>query len=142
MRQFKHEQATHASKATIWDIWRDVEHWPEWDIELENAALSGDFVLGAFGTLKAKNAPESRFEITELTEGESFTFIVRLPLARLEIAHYFVDDEQTIFVHDVAFRGPLGWLFGMLLGQQYATALPHAMELIQRKAESRQNVGV
>ncbi|NOK59370.1 MAG: hypothetical protein GFH27_549283n170 [Chloroflexi bacterium AL-W] len=135
MRHFKHQQTTHASKATIWDIWRDVVHWPEWDIELEQATLPGDFVLGAFGTLKAKNSPEGRFEITELTEGESFTFIVRLPLSRLEIAHYFVDSEQTIFVHDVAFRGTLGWLFGMLLGQKYATALPHAMELIQHKAE-------
>ncbi|MEM8529950.1 MAG: SRPBCC family protein [Chloroflexota bacterium] len=140
MRQFKHEQATHASKATIWDIWRDVDNWPEWDIELEYATLLEDFAVGVVGTLKAKNAPESRFEITELTEGESFTFIVRLPLARLEIAHYFVDGEQTIFVHDVAFRGPLGWLFGMLLGQQYATALPQAMELIQLKAEGNHKI--
>ena len=59
MRQFQHQQSTSASKATIWDIWRDVERWPEWDIELEHATLPGDFGLGAVGTLKAKNSPES-----------------------------------------------------------------------------------
>lgn len=139
MRQFKHEQSTYVSKAMIWDVWRDVDHWPEWDIELEYATLRGDFVVGAVGTLKAKNSPESRFEITELTKGESFTFVIPLPLARLEIAHYFVDGKQTVFVHDVAFQGTLGWLFGILLGQKYATALPHAMELIQHRVESKNN---
>ncbi|MEO1289364.1 MAG: SRPBCC family protein [Chloroflexota bacterium] len=135
MQQFIAQQTTTASKAQIWAIWEDVTQWQQWDIELQYSRLDGAFTEGTQGTLKAKGSPESRFIITECTEGESFTYAVQLPFAKLRVAHYFLESDETTFVHEVAFTGALGWLFGRLLGETYSKALPIALTKLKEIAE-------
>lgn len=137
MRRFSHQVTTSASKAAIWAIWKDVERWNAWDDQLKSSRLDGAFTLGTRGRLTPLNGPESPFAITEYTQDESFTFTVRLPLARLEVAHYFLPGAQTTFVHAVEFNGPLGVVFGRILGRGYAAALPGVMNRIRAIAEGK-----
>ena len=137
MRTFKSEHTTNASRTAVWEVWREVANWQQWDTELESAQLESAFAQGGRGTLTPKNAPKSPFTITELTEGVSFTYSVPMPLARLEVAHYFRPAAQTIFVHEVTFNGVLGGVFGRLLGTRYATALPEVLNRIAALAEKR-----
>jgi len=137
MRTFKYDQSTSATHENIWDIWLDVPNWHEWDTELESATLEGEMQLGAKGVLKPKGSPESKFTITEYTEGKSFTFSVQLPLAQLDVAHYFTSDNPTTFVHEVTFKGLMGWLFARILGGQYNKVLPDVLINIQDIAEQK-----
>ncbi len=136
MKHFQHAQTTTASRETIWAIWMDVANWHKWDTELESAQSDSDLILGAQGTLKSKGSPKSRFTITEFTDGESFTFTVSMPLAKLHVAHYFEAGDNTTFVHEVWFDGLLSGVFARLLGNTYAQALPNVLKLIQEIAES------
>ncbi|MBC8100767.1 MAG: SRPBCC family protein [Armatimonadetes bacterium] len=137
MQKFAHQQPTTASREAVWGIWRDVNHWHHWDTELVSAQLDGAFKLGAKGKLSPKGSAPSTFTITELTEGSSFTFTVPIPLGHLAVAHYFVNAPGggTVFVHDVAFTGALGWVFGQMLGKGYAKALPGVLQRIKALAE-------
>lgn len=135
MRHFRSQHVTTASHSAVWAVWKDVSRWPEWDTELEAASLHGPFVTGAIGSLIPKRGPQSPFTLSEVTDEVSFTYVVRLPLARLEVGHYFTRDEATTFVHEVTFRGPLGVVFGRLLGRTYAAALPGVLARIARLAE-------
>lgn len=134
--QFAHTVTTNAPAETIWRIWTDVTNWPEWDVALEWARLDGPFALNTGGRLKSKGSPESPFTITQLDAGRSYTFSTHLPLAQLHIRRELTPGAHTTdFTHTVAFTGPLGWLFGRILGTQFRTTLPEAMERIRAHAE-------
>ncbi|MGB7339843.1 MAG: hypothetical protein WBC91_13190 [Phototrophicaceae bacterium] len=139
MQRFSKQTSTTQPKSVIWQIWEDVANWSDWDIELEYAILESPFREGAVGTLKAKNSPKSKFVITDCVVGEHFTYQIALPLANLRVGHYFINtaDDTTLFVHDVAFEGLLGWVFGQILGRTYEKSLPIALDHIKAIAESR-----
>jgi hypothetical protein len=137
--KFDHTLETTAPPEKIWLAWTDVERWPEWDTELDSAALDGSFALGAKGSLKPKRGPVSRFTISELTTRVSYSFTTRLPPCELKVRRHLTrkDGGGAYFTHGVSFVGPLSFVFDNLLGRRYRQALPMVMENLRKIAESR-----
>jgi Polyketide cyclase / dehydrase and lipid transport len=136
--KFSHTLKTSASPAQIWAIWTDVEHWSQWDTELKDSRLEGSFGLGAVGKLTPKTGQVARFEISQFTLGESYTFTVQLPLCKLNVYRYLHNrSNDTYFTHEVSFQGLLSFVFGLLLGRQFQTVLPSVMENIKQIAETK-----
>jgi hypothetical protein len=135
--KFSHTLKTTASPEKIWLVWTDVAHWAEWDTELQDARLDGRFGLGAIGQLTPKTGQISKFSISQFSPGQSYTFTVKLPLARLNVYRYLsIHPDGVYFTHEVSFRGFLGFLFGLLLGRQFRSVLPSVMANVKRIAES------
>ena len=135
--KFSHTLKTAASPTQIWTIWTDVENWSQWDTELKDARLEGLFRLGAIGKLTPKTGQVARFEISQFTLEESYTFTVQLPLCKLNVYRYLHSrSNDTYFTHEVSFQGLLAPLFGLLLGRQFQTVLPSVMENIKQIAET------
>ena len=135
--QFEHTVITNASPDAIWDLWANVSRWPEWDTELQTAELDGPFELGATGRLQPQKGPQSAFVISQLEAGRSYTFTTRLFFSRLDVYRFLAQrDDQTVFTHRVSFRGPLGFIFGRLLGPGFKCALPSVMKQLARLAEA------
>jgi len=107
----KYSVKVQASKATIWDIWSDVDNWKDFDERLQYSYLDGDkaFKQGAIGYLKAKNAPKTKFEIIQFEKGVSYQTI--------ELQRYFEpsEDGTLIVTHEVNFKGPLRAMMYALL---------------------------
>ena len=108
----KKSVTTSADKAIIWNLWMDVNNWKEFDERLEYSYIIDNKKLekGALGYLKAKNGPKTKFEITEFKEHISFTEVLKLPLYQtIELKRYFnkSDNNDTVFTHEVIFRGRL-----------------------------------
>lgn len=135
--KFSHSVTTTASKQQIWQIWADVENWPQWDTELDMAHIEGELKQGAIGSFKPKNAPVLPFEITECIPGETYTFSAQMPLCQLQVKRYFCQSSsgETTFIHQVSFVGLLGWLFGWLVGKRIQKILPSVMEQLRAIAE-------
>lgn len=134
---------TTASKETIWSLWEDVENWKQFDTLLEYSYLDeGDsFELGARGAVKAKDSPKTRFEITAIERGKSFTETLKLPLyQRIELHRYFLEDEDdnTVFVHEVRFRGRLKWFSHYLAAKTFRRELPLVMNRLRAVAEKKE----
>ncbi|NEQ46569.1 MAG: polyketide cyclase [Leptolyngbya sp. SIOISBB] len=135
--KFRHTVETFATPEKIWAIWTDVEHWPRWDTELQEAFLNGPFELGAMGKLTPKRGRVSTFRISQFNLGTSYTFTVRLPLCTLNVHRYLVSRAgTTYFTHEVSFRGLLAFIFGLFLGRQFKAALPDVMNRVKRIAET------
>ncbi|GAB4125604.1 MAG: hypothetical protein Fur005_17810 [Roseiflexaceae bacterium] len=134
---FSHREETQAAPGRIWEIWVDVANWPLWDTELISAEMEGPFQLGQQGRLQAKGSPPARFVISAYEAGQSYTFRTDLPFAQLHMRRDLHHTGITSFTHTVSFTGTLGWLFGLLLGSRYQTALPKAMQRIREHAEAR-----
>lgn len=135
-RAFHHEVTTTADPAEVWRLWTDVSTWKDWDKGLKDAVLDGPFEAGARGEIVPLSGPNARFDVTEIDDGQSYTFQTRLPFARLEVRRSFTATKPTTFRHDVRFTGPLGGFWAGRFGPGFRQALPPTMDTIAVLAEA------
>jgi uncharacterized protein YndB with AHSA1/START domain len=139
--RFQHTTDTTASAERIWQLWTDVAGWPRWDTALVSAHLDNPFAHNARGRLQSKGSPESAFTVVELEPGRSYTFAVPLLFAELRVRRALTPTPAgTSYTHEVSFVGPLGWLFGLMLGRQFRAMLPGVMEQLRLLAEQPREV--
>ena len=135
---FSHTVETSASPEAIWAIWTDVPNWKQWDDGLKDAAVDGVFKKGAQGKLTPDKGPTSKFVISELEEGKSYTFKTRIPFGWLIVQRRLkVENHLTYFTHEVQFTGLFKKALGNSFGKRYRTKLPVVMEKIKSLAESK-----
>ena len=109
---------THASKETIWNIWKNVREWKRWDKDIEDANIYGDFKLNAQGYVKSKGAPKSKFIIIDCREYSCFVNRTILPLCRLDFIHYLnPSGGKLVITHRIEIKGVLSFLFAKLIGR-------------------------
>lgn len=60
----------------VWQVIIDVEAWPKWAPAMERIWRedSGDFKLGSTALIKQKQMPETRWTVTEMNPGHSFSW--------------------------------------------------------------------
>ena len=131
-----------ASKETIWNIWKDVENWKDFDERLQYSYLTNDAVFekGAIGYLKAKNAPKTKFEIIEFDDKTSFTQSLKIPFYQtIELQRYFEKgrDSQLMLVHEVNFKGRLRAVMYTLLCKPFKKDLKLVVNRIKELAEEK-----
>lgn len=131
-----HTITVSAPSQTIFDIYKDIESWPQWDPDLEAVGLDGTFSIGATGWIKPKGAPRSKTRITELIEPESFTVESRLPMCRIVFRHELSHLEtSTRVTHTVDFTGLLGPLFSTIIGRKIRQGMEGSMQGLKSYAE-------
>lgn len=138
-RRFEHSESTTAARAEVWRLWTDVSSWRQWDQGLNDATLDGEFVEGATGTIVPHSGPTTSFTITSLDPGNAYTFVTKLPGARLHVHREFIDGPTTTFRHTVWFTGPFAWLWGRLAGRSFRRQLPPTMRIIAQRATQLQH---
>jgi len=143
--RLKYSLETTASPNSIWRLWSDVENWKKFDTLLEYSYLDEGhkFELGATGVIKADGASKTRFELTEVTPGVSFTETLYVPLyQRIELKRYFEksDAGKTIFTHEVVFKGRLRFLIYAVAAGSFKKELPLVMGRLKDLAESEERL--
>ncbi len=139
--------ATNASQETIWKLWEDVENWKDYDTILEYSYLQDDaeFAVGALGYVKADGAPKTKFEIISVDRGKSFVESLKLPLwSTLELKRYVSknEDHETIFTHEVEFKGIMKRAYYLLLAKTFKKELYLVMGRMRALAESREKEAI
>lgn len=134
--------STKASQKTIWRLWEDVENWKDYDTILEYSYLAddADFVVGAKGFVKADGAPKTKFELIAVDNGNSFVESLKLPLwSTLELKRYVSknEDNETIFTHEVEFKGFMKRAYYLFLAKTFKKELHLVMGRMKALAESR-----
>ncbi|MEJ2743101.1 MAG: SRPBCC family protein [Gammaproteobacteria bacterium] len=112
-------EATHSVQSaarcgTVYEIWTDVQRWPEWDLALVKCDIEGEFKVGAKLQITPQNAPNPVDAIiTELEENALFTDEASMPFGKVSFSHElraeqngcvithtiraFVEKEQAVF---------------------------------------------
>ena len=90
------------------------------------------------GVLKPKGGPKVTFVIETLEPGTEFTDVSSMPGAKLRIRHLVAggDDGRTRVDIEVSIDGPLGWLWGRILGRGMAASTSEALAQLVVKAEA------
>jgi hypothetical protein len=77
---------TTASPAQVWQVWSDVNHWPEWNPDMNESRLDGPLKLGATGKINTKSGGKHDVVVTYYEEGRSFELeSTALPATKMAI---------------------------------------------------------
>lgn len=126
-----------ASPQTVFDRYREVSRWPEWDPELIEIDVPDGLQPGASGWLKPKGGPRSTIAITAVDPDRSFSVECRLPLCRMRFDHRLeASAGGTLVTHGVTFDGPLSWLFSRVIGRSIVATLPATLQGLKRACEA------
>ena len=133
---YKYTLTTIAPSEKIWKIWTNIKKWPTWDKEIEWVKIDGPFITGQSGKLKPKSGPITKFQITSCIPNKQFTTVSWLPFAKLIFDHQLGSNEnKTMVTHQISIRGPLAWLFNIILGSTLKQGLENALPQLIKQAE-------
>lgn len=109
----------------IWDVYADVEGWPNWQEDVEYAHLEGGFEAGAVIRFKPKGGPKVRIQLTDVQTPTRFVDTTRFPLARMVDVHEFVQTDDGLQIRNhLSMQGPMAWVWRKLVGEGVAKGLP------------------
>jgi uncharacterized membrane protein len=103
----------------VWDVFTDVEHWPDWTasvtslVGLDGAALA----VGRRFAIKQPGMPKLIWKVTDLEPGRSWTWVQSSPGGRVTARHDVIAQPsgRTLVRQRLDQRGILGALIGRLM---------------------------
>ncbi|HEX5256071.1 MAG TPA: SRPBCC family protein [Mycobacterium sp.] len=103
----------------VWDVFTDVEHWPEWTasvtslVGLDAAALA----VGRRFAIKQPGMSKLVWKVTEIDPGRSWTWVQSSPGVRVTARHDVIAQPggRTLVRQRLDQRGVLGALVGRLM---------------------------
>jgi uncharacterized protein YndB with AHSA1/START domain len=130
-----------ADPATVWDIYADVERWPDWTASVRRlAALDGAAIeVGRRFRIEQPKMPKLDWEVTEVDPGRSWTWQQRSPGGTTIASHEVVpiDGGRTLVRQRLDQRGPIGALVGLLMKRLTVRYLALEGEGLKRASEAR-----
>jgi uncharacterized membrane protein len=128
-----------APATVVWDIFSDVERWPEWTASVTRlVALDGPgLAVGKRFEIKQPRMPRLIWTVTELTQGAGWTWVQRSP-GGLTLARHDVipaDDGRTRVRQQIDQRGPVGALVGLAMRRMTRRYLELEAEGLKARSE-------
>lgn len=103
----------------VWQVMSDVERWPEWTSSVRSVHLlsPGPLAVGSRVRVSQPRLPTTVWTVSELVDGESFTWVATGPGLRTVADHSVAGTPGGCRVTlSVLQAGALGGLMGRLLG--------------------------
>lgn len=123
----------------IWNIWTDINNWPEWHGDLDYCKLEGKFEVGNHFLLKPKDMKKPvKILITEINLGYSFTDCTSFFGAKMYDTHAVEETKEGLKItNTLIVTGPLKWLWIMLVAGGVADSVPIETEALIKLASKR-----
>ena len=90
MRRYSYETDTAVSADRLFRAKADIQHWPDWDSELEATALDAPLAAGSPFMLKPKGGPKVSMRIEHVEAPRRFVDLALLPLAKMRTSTEFL----------------------------------------------------
>lgn len=115
--RFEHSTTIQAPPERVWEIFSDVERWPDWTPTVESVERldAGRIHLGSRTRIRQPKLQTAVWEVTEFKDGEYFEWVSKGPGITTTGGHRVVSTpEGTVATATIFQEGPLAWLFGRL----------------------------
>ncbi len=109
-----------APTQSVWEVLFDVARWPEWTPTIASVGRldDGPFRVGSRARVRQPKLPRALWEVTEVVEGRSFTWVAKGPGMKTIARHEVVSDEGGSKVTlSIEQTGPMGSVAAMILGR-------------------------
>ena len=132
-----------APASIVWEVFADVERWPEWTASVERAVpLDRPAIeVGRRFEIKQPRLPKVVWEVTEVDRGRSWTWRQRSPGSTAFASHEVVplDAERTLVRQRIDQRGPLGVVVGVLMRRLTRRYLHLEADGLKARSEERRS---
>ena len=102
----------------VWDVFSDVERWPEWTASMSSVELldGTELTVGARARIKQPRLPRLVWTVTAVEPGRSWTWQTRGPGATTTATHVLepLDDTTTRVEQTIEQAGLLGVIVARL----------------------------
>ncbi|MFC0626574.1 SRPBCC family protein [Kribbella deserti] len=138
--RFEHRFPVNVPAERVWEVYSDVERWPEWTASITSVERldPGPLRVGARTRIKQPRLPEAIWTVTEWQPDEYFAWVSTVPGIRTTAGHR-VEPTATgaLVTASVDQSGPLGPLFAVLLRGLTNRYLSLEATGLQTRCESR-----
>jgi uncharacterized membrane protein len=111
-----------ASPQLVWDVFSNVEHWPDWTASVTSlAGLDGPALdVGRRFAIKQPGMAKLVWQVTEIDPGSSWTWVQRSPGSLVTARHDVIGQpgDRTLVRQQLDQSGPLGALVGRLMAKK------------------------
>lgn len=132
-------QETTASPARVWQVWADVNHWPEWNPDMKESRLDGPLKLGATGMIDTRSGGKHDVVVTHFEDGRSFELeSTALPGTKMAIrATIAPSGAGSRITQGFEPRGLLAPLVGPMMSGQILKTFNSVLAGLKQKVEAR-----
>jgi uncharacterized membrane protein len=114
----EHSVEIDAPADVVWEVYADVEQWPEWTASVDKVvAVDGSgLAVGKRFAIKQPRFPKLVWEVTTLDAGTTWTWRQHSPGGTTLASHEVVAQgpDRTLVRQRIDQRGPLGVMVGAL----------------------------
>ena len=106
-----------ASPARVFEVFSDVERWPEWTASVTSVERldPGPLRVGSRARIRQPKLPGAVWEVTEIVDGSHFVWVAKSPGVTTVGGHYIeASGEGSLAISRIDQNGPAGWLIGSL----------------------------
>ncbi len=128
---------TSASPEAIWRLWADVPLWPEWNADLAQAELEGEFVAGSTIRMTSVDGGSVELRIAEAVEPELFVDEADLGSVKVRTTHRVEREgsDRVRVVYRMEISGPDADRLGPELGPEISGDFPEVLAALAERAE-------
>ncbi|MES2952116.1 MAG: SRPBCC family protein [Pseudomonadota bacterium] len=129
--------ATSATRSAIWALWTDVNNWTRWNAGVEQAHLTGRFVIGAEFSMTPTGQEAMTSRLIRVEEGVAFTDETVLGDICVTVEHRIepLDGGKLRIVYSARVTGPGAEHVGAAVTEDFDDVLAALVTLAERNAE-------
>lgn len=139
MRAYGASRLTMASPSSVWRVWADPSNWSGWNSGIAAAEVDGPLADGVHGNVKTTRGTTHAVTFHDVVESRGFRMsMTGPPLTTITFSCLIEPSGQGSRIEqNVAFAGPLGFLFGSMMGNQMAQHFVPVLDDLARTAEQQ-----
>jgi uncharacterized membrane protein len=123
----------------VWEVFSDVEHWPDWTASVTSlAGLDGSaLAVGRRFAIKQPGMQRLVWQVTDIEPGASWTWVQRSPGVNVVAGHYVTagPDGGTLVRQQLDQGGVLGALVGRLMLKKTRRFLAQEAQGLKARSE-------
>jgi len=123
----------------VWQIFSDVERWPEWTPSVTSlvARDGADLAVGKRFAIKQPGMSKLVWKVTEIDPGSSWTWVQRSPGVHVSASHWVIPQPggRTLVSQQLDQRGVLGALVGWLMAKKTKRFLEQEAHGLKARSE-------
>ncbi|MFG1906035.1 SRPBCC family protein [Kribbella sp. NPDC048928] len=142
--RFDHSTTIQAPPERVWEVFSNVERWPDWTPTVDSVERldDGRLHLGARTRIRQPKLAVAVWEVTKFEDGQYFEWVSTAPGMRTTGGHRVISTpDGTVATATIIQEGPLAWLLGRLYAGLTRNYIATETEKLKEVSESRQSAG-
>lgn len=140
MKSYGVSRQTSAAPNVVWRVWSDPNNWSTWNSGVKEAKVDGPIANGTRGKMTTSRGSTHAVTFVDVLTGRGFSMAMAGP--PLTTLRFSCSIEQkgggSNVSQSVTFSGPLGFLFGAMMGAEMAKHFVPVLDDLARTAEAKQ----